>query len=100
MEVVDHPSHGRTAIATRSFAPGDIVLQEVPLMTWESEFDEQEPDSLYQQLNDIVTSVNVMFEQDTEVHAVHTDSAFALFAFLTAEQSVRSKFVHIALFLP
>ena len=36
MEVVLVPGHGRAAVATQPYSPGAIVLDEAPLLVWET----------------------------------------------------------------
>jgi hypothetical protein len=93
MEIQTFPDHGRTAFASKRFEPGETVLEEEPLLVWQSEIDEDDGDELYGQLATIVSGVNAAFEEDPNVHAVHTDSVFILCAYLAADPRVRAAFV-------
>ena len=99
MEVRDITGYGRAGVAVHAFQPGDTVLEEEPLLMWQS--DPESEHVLYAPLAAIVAAVNTAYEEDPAVHAVDTDSVLILAAYLeeAGKPEIRAAFVATCMFL-
>ena len=84
MEVQEVPGYGRCAITTSAFSPGQDVLKEFPLITWQSESTE-----VTEPLARLVEAVNVEYEANESVFAVHTDAVFMLPVYMGCDEETR-----------